>query len=355
MKHLRAHYRAYFALLLLLLSAGAVYFRALPAVPAAAPVASPSAKPAAKPSAAPTPGPTPVKGAAAVYVGGSPALTLASPQDAYALLDWWLTEQSASVPAGERLLSATFERPVSVGGAPAGVSPVPLERAQELLRASGELCPVRCVTQTVSVEAVSFSSEETKDAHIASGARIVLQAGREGQRAVVTNTLYRNGKRQGVVNTSDTVTVQPLAQRVAVGTYQAKNADDGPNGPKAPKGFALALPVKGEFAKSKGKAPEFGLNIRAKVGAAVTAPTDGTVTFAGEWGSYGFVVEIDHGSGFVTRVAPVAGCTLHAGDTVQKGQKLGTLAEPVDVEDEAHLYFGLLVGGIPYSPKQYMG
>lgn len=358
MKHIRKHCRAYFALLLLLMAAGAVYLRALPAGPAAALPAEPT--PAA---AAPAPEPTPVKGAAAVYADGAPVVTLSSREDAYALLDWWMDRQSAGIPKGETLLSASFEKPVSVGAAPAGVSPATPEEARAQLIQNAALCPVRCVTQTVSIEPIPFESEESKDARIPKGTRIVLQVGREGERAAVTDTLYQNGEKQGVINTARTVTLEPLSQRVAAGTYVSKSSEapgkaEGAKGPAAPKGFRLAPPVKGEVVKNFGQSGQVmqnGLDFGAKVGAEVSAPEDGTVTFAGEWGSYGFVLELDHGDGFVTRVAPLAGCALRAGDIVEKGETLGTLASPPDKEDEPHLYFELQIGGIPYNPRQYMG
>ena len=98
----------------------------------------------------------------------------------------------------------------------------------------------------------------------------------------------------------------------------------------------------------------YGIDLKCKVGDAISAPAAGTVVFAGKRGSYGFVLETDHGGGFVTRIAPLKECTLKIGDTVAAGASIGKVSAPEDEEDAPYLHMELLIGGIPYNPRQYL-
>ena len=362
MKRLQTHWRWLFVLLIALLCLTGILFLRLPAVPAVLMTAGTPAPTAPPPVQ--TPEPTPVPGAVTVYAGGEPVVSLSSRADAEALLRWRLLQAGESIPADEALYSAAFTREMTVWDAAVDAQPVSLEQARALLRKEPALCPVRCVTRTVFIESVPFETEETKDAKIPVGARLLLQFGREGERVTVSETTYLNGVQESCVAAKEYQTVAPLAQRVAVGTYEASHPNDKPGrsegekGPDAPEGFSLALPSKGEIVSNFGTREghmHYGLDIDCGTGDPLTAPAAGTVAFAGVRGSYGFLLEIDHGNGFASRISPLAQCTLRTGDRVNKGQSVGVLAAPEDEEAVPHLHMELLIAGIPYNPRQYLG
>ncbi|MDZ5697037.1 M23 family metallopeptidase [Chelativorans sp. M5D2P16] len=66
-----------------------------------------------------------------------------------------------------------------------------------------------------------------------------------------------------------------------------------------------------------------GVDFRVRHGAAVRAGGGGTVVKAGWNGSYGRMVEIDHGDGFSTRYAHLSRVAVKAGETVRPGQVIG--------------------------------
>lgn len=94
-----------------------------------------------------------------------------------------------------------------------------------------------------------------------------------------------------------------------------------------------------------------GIDIRAPVGAAVLAPADGVVHFAG------FVVDrpvlsLEHSQGVLSSFEPVDS-TLAAGEHVSRGQVIGTLLP--DHCSPACLHLGVRVDGEYVNPLLFLG
>ena len=68
-----------------------------------------------------------------------------------------------------------------------------------------------------------------------------------------------------------------------------------------------------------------GLDFSGPSGTAIYATAPGTVVFAGSDGTYGNMVEIDHGYGFHTRYAHLSGVTVQIGTRIAKGAEVGRL------------------------------
>ena len=358
MKQRIGYWGGAFALVLFLLAALSANMRGLPALPAVA-ILTPEPEPAV---IAPTP--TPVYGAVTVYVGDNPLVTLASEEEAQALLNWRLEQGGSEIPKGELLFLAEFTPNVELMSAQSGSEPITLEEAKTKISADPALMPVRCVTRTAYLEQVPYKTEEKEDKRLAKGSRIVVKKGREGERLTISEGVYINGKVECCLAVQDEVfLLEPLTEQTIIGAYTAKNPkepagrEEGQKGPKGPEGFKLNLPVKGDITTNFGIGEDVmrnGLDISAKPGDAVRVPAAGIVTYAGEWGSYGFVLEIDHGGGFVSRIAPLAQCGQKAGDVVKKEDAAGVVAPPLDEEQEPKIRLELLIDGIPYNPRQYL-
>jgi murein DD-endopeptidase MepM/ murein hydrolase activator NlpD len=65
-----------------------------------------------------------------------------------------------------------------------------------------------------------------------------------------------------------------------------------------------------------------GIDFKANVGDPVLAVADGVVAFAGVKGGYGYVVDVDHGNGYVTRYAHNSRLAVREGDLVRVGQEV---------------------------------
>ena len=87
--------------------------------------------------------------------------------------------------------------------------------------------------------------------------------------------------------------------------------------------------------------------------APITAAGPGTVIFSGAKSGYGRVVDIDHGSGFVSRYAHMSSVSVKKGDEVVIGDKLGIMGSS-GRSTGRHLHFEVLIQGKPYDPQKFL-
>ena len=92
-----------------------------------------------------------------------------------------------------------------------------------------------------------------------------------------------------------------------------------------------------------------GIDISTARGTPVFAAAPGVVCFAGRWGAYGRVVEVDHGNGLVTRYAHLDSYTIDEGAKVASGEQIGTVGRSGRTTG-ANLHFETLVNGKAVNP-----
>lgn len=96
-----------------------------------------------------------------------------------------------------------------------------------------------------------------------------------------------------------------------------------------------------------------GLDLASVAHAEVPASQAGRVIFVDRLGIYGNMVLIDHGLGLMTLYAHLTETRVAPGDEVQAGHILGTTGVTgMAVGD--HVHFGVLVGGIPVTPIEWL-
>ena len=96
-----------------------------------------------------------------------------------------------------------------------------------------------------------------------------------------------------------------------------------------------------------------GLDFPSDVGTPIHAAAGGLV-LAGEWHpQYGQVLEIDHGSGLVTRYAHVSKLLVKPGDVVKRGQLVAEVGS-TGRSTGPHLHFEVLVEGAPQDPARFL-
>ncbi|MCX7995648.1 MAG: peptidoglycan DD-metalloendopeptidase family protein [candidate division WOR-3 bacterium] len=96
-----------------------------------------------------------------------------------------------------------------------------------------------------------------------------------------------------------------------------------------------------------------GLDLSAPKGTPVYATGDGVVIFA-DWNiGYGYVVDIDHGYGFVTRYAHLSKILVHEGENVKRGQMIGRVGGTGRAICP-HLHYEVIVAGIKVNPVNYI-
>ncbi len=123
-------------------------------------------------------------------------------------------------------------------------------------------------------------------------------------------------------------------------------------------------PVTGEIDASSGfgvridpflKSPAMhtGLDMRGEPGDPVRATANGAVTFAGWQGSYGNMVEIDHGNGVSTRYGHLSSIDTDVGKTVKTGQVIGKVGT-TGRSTGPHLHYETRIDGEAVDPQRFL-
>ncbi len=95
-----------------------------------------------------------------------------------------------------------------------------------------------------------------------------------------------------------------------------------------------------------------GTDIGASYGAAVVAANAGTVTLAGWNSGYGNCIIIDHGGGRATLYAHLSAYSVSKGQTVSRGQRIGSVGSTGN-STGPHLHFEVLINGSAVDPMQF--
>lgn len=114
----------------------------------------------------------------------------------------------------------------------------------------------------------------------------------------------------------------------------------------------LAWPVTG-YISQYSRSGHIAIDIAGASGSPVQAADGGTVTFAGWDGNYGKCVVINHGNGLVTRYAHCSSLSVSVGDSVSRGQTIGTRGS-TGRSSGPHLHFEVMSGGSRVNPLNYL-
>jgi murein DD-endopeptidase MepM/ murein hydrolase activator NlpD len=96
-----------------------------------------------------------------------------------------------------------------------------------------------------------------------------------------------------------------------------------------------------------------GLDFTGGYRSAVGATAPGTVSFTGVRSGYGNTVEIDHGKGFKTRYAHLAGIAVRPGQRVALGQRIGAMGS-TGRSTGVHLHYEVWVNGRAQNPSRFL-
>lgn len=106
-------------------------------------------------------------------------------------------------------------------------------------------------------------------------------------------------------------------------------------------------PFSGKPARHKG------IDLAAKEDSGMIAVAAGVVTWAGKRYGYGNLVEINHGKGYVTRYGHGKSVLVKVGDTVEKGQVIGTVGS-TGRSTGPHVHFEVWLDGKAVDPMKYV-
>ena len=101
------------------------------------------------------------------------------------------------------------------------------------------------------------------------------------------------------------------------------------------------------------RTPHRGVDYSARKGTPVFATADGVVAFSGKWRTYGEVVEISHGHGYITRFAHLEKRLVRKGQRVRRGDIIGRVGS-TGRSTFAHLHYEVEKDGHRVNPLRYI-
>ncbi|MPM28467.1 hypothetical protein SDC9_74993 [bioreactor metagenome] len=315
---------------------------------------------AAEVTLSPSPVPITYEGTVILLVDRVPVMTLASELEAKRML-WEYLSVSAVAPEGERFVSARFDCELILTQGDSYTKPLESFQALAMLQGNPAIVPIEVVTQRIAYAESSPEVQESSESALPKGFRIVTQLGTGTLTQTVTEVTYRAGE---AVQTGTPLTKTLTEARASIlrtGAYTKKDTSgtalrlEGPEGKDAGD-LKLTYPMRGQVVKFFGYnegVMNNGLDISNKAGTDVTAPGEGLIVYCGERGAYGFVVDIDHGNGFVSRLTHLTNVQVEMNQRVFAGDLIGSLAEDED-GGKPIFHYELIIDGIPYNPLYYI-
>lgn len=201
----------------------------------------------------------------------------------------------------------------------------------------------------VQEEKMPFETEYAYVSYMYNDEQVVSKKGKYGISEIEAIVTEQNGVQIAKEVLSEKVIAEPVTQVVTTGTQ------DPP--PKKGTGYFIN-PLPGSIISSRFGSRSGGFHLgqdMAKAsGSTIKAADGGTVTFAGWSGSYGYMVDIDHGGGFLTRYAHCSDIYVSVGEKVYQGKAIAAVGS-TGVSSGPHLHFEVRKYGSVVNPASYIG
>jgi murein DD-endopeptidase MepM/ murein hydrolase activator NlpD len=96
-----------------------------------------------------------------------------------------------------------------------------------------------------------------------------------------------------------------------------------------------------------------GIDISTRLKTPIVAPADGIVIKTGWNGSFGRMIAIRHGNGFITKYAHLNKILVKKGQTVKRGDEIGLVGK-TGRSTGPHLHYEIHLKGVPVNPLRYI-
>lgn len=203
-------------------------------------------------------------------------------------------------------------------------------------------------THNVLDQESQYKTITEDDSSMSLGSEKVVTEGQNGMDRLTTKIKSVNGEQTNVVIVSSETLTPSVDKVVKVGT---KSYAGGGTAPIMSGSWAWPTIsqyyISSYFGYRWGKVHEAIDIAGSGEGSPIYAAGSGTVVTSQNKGSLGNHVTINHGNGYYTLYAHLHSRNVEVGQTVQKGQQIGTMGH-TGFATGTHLHFGLYRNGMPY-------
>lgn len=216
------------------------------------------------------------------------------------------------------------------------------------LSASVPYLTMTVVKQERYLDDVSYNIEYTDSADLYQGDYKVTSKGEYGKADVMAKATYVNGEETERTILSSVTLKEPVTE------YRLRGTKVRPTW--MPTG-SFRWPTSGRISSYFGgrKSPggigstnHKGIDIAVPRGTPIYAADGGTVTYSGWMSGYGYLVQIDHGNGYVTRYGHNSSLTVNVGQHVYKGQQVARAGSTGNSTGN-HCHFEMSYNGALFS------
>ncbi len=198
-------------------------------------------------------------------------------------------------------------------------------------------------------EDIDFNTVEEGNADMYEGQTRVKVAGVKGKKQVVAQVVRENGAEVSRELVSEEVVSEPVDEVLIVGTRKTPpKKGTGTFMVPLSRGYVISSPFGWRWG-----ALHTGLDMACPTGTPIYASDGGVVTYAGWQGSYGYLVEIDHGGNYKTRYAHCSALHVGEGQQVFQGQHIANVGSTGN-STGAHVHFEVINNGVQVDPSAYI-
>ena len=221
------------------------------------------------------------------------------------------------------------------------------------LSASVPYLTMTVVKQERYLDDVSYNIEYTDSSDLYQGDYKVTSKGEYGKADVMAKATYVNGEETERTILSSVTLKEPVTEHRIRGTKARPTW--------MPTG-SFRWPTSGRITSYFGgrKSPggigstnHKGIDIAVPRGTPIYAADGGTVTYSGWMSGYGYLVQIDHGNGYVTRYGHNSSLTVSVGQHVYKGQQVARAGSTGNSTGN-HCHFEVRYNGVAKNPLNYL-
>jgi len=196
---------------------------------------------------------------------------------------------------------------------------------------------------------VPYDTEYITDEDVLSGDTYLEREGVNGMSRVRREVVYLNGEAQSSTVLENHVITAPVSALIHVGTGERLSTG------------TYIWPTEGTITSyygyrnvSVGSSYHRGIDVAAWTGTDIYAADGGIVIFSGEYGGYGYVIQIEHDNGDITYYAHCSKLLKKCGETVKQGELIAYMGS-TGVSTGSHLHFEIRVNGEePVDPLEYL-